>query len=76
MKNFFIKMYNYWLAIGLFIGNIISTIILFIFYYTIFAIFAIPYKIFKYKNWTLKNKNSSWINKIKNISKFEDFITE
>lgn len=76
MKIFLKKIYGYWLKIGLFIGNIISTIILCVFYYTIFAIFAIPYKIFQSKNWFFKKIESSWRNKIKNPEDFSFFINE
>lgn len=41
------------------IGNIITNLFLFIFYYTIFALFALPFKIFS-KPLRAKSKKSNW----------------
>ena len=38
------NLWDLWKKVGFFIGNFISSTFLILFYYTIFAIFAIPFK--------------------------------
>ena len=40
------KLWEGWKRFGLFIGNIVSTIVLTVFYFTVFLIFAVLFKIF------------------------------
>lgn len=55
-------------------GNIISGVILFIFYYTIFALFAIPFRLFGEVFGGVKN--SSWKLKGEVADSLEDFKNE
>jgi len=57
------------------IGNVISWIILFIFYYTIFLLFALPFKIFS-KNNDFRLSKSNWIVKESTPMSIDNFINE
>jgi len=57
------------------VGNIIPSVVLIIFYYTIFAVFAIPYQLLV-KNFRSANNNSNYIVNKKNLTKLEDFLKE
>jgi len=61
--------------LSLIIGNIISWIILFIFYYTIFLLFALPFKIFS-KNNDFKLSKSNWIVKESALLTLDNFKDE
>lgn len=62
---------------GLVIGNIISTILLTVFYYTVFAIFAIPFRLFSEKSfYGSVSPSSNWIKKEKTASTLLDFSQE
>jgi len=73
MKNKIKRVYNLWLKFGQIIGNIISSIVLFAFYYTFWALVAIPYKLFTKNYFDHHKLKSSWVEKRKNIERFEDF---
>jgi hypothetical protein len=60
---------------GLFIGNIISTIVLTVFYFTIFALFATPFRLFS-NIFAPKQKDSNWVVRPKNIADLKDLETE
>jgi len=61
--------------LSLIIGNIISWIILFIFYYTIFLLFVLPFKIFS-KNNDFKLSKSNWIVKESALLTLDNFKDE
>jgi hypothetical protein len=46
MSKFLSKMWGLWKKIGLILGNFVSAVFLTIFYFTVFAILAIPYRVF------------------------------
>lgn len=56
-------------------GNIISWVILFVFYYTIFLLFALPFKIFS-KNNNLKSSQSNWTVKESAVMSLDNFKNE
>lgn len=62
-----------WKRFGFFIGNIISNVFLTIFYFTIFALFAIPYKIITYYK---KSSGSNFKLPRKQMRTLEDFQKE
>ncbi|MFA5084300.1 MAG: hypothetical protein WC475_02875 [Candidatus Paceibacterota bacterium] len=57
------------------IGDIISWIILFVFYYTVFLLFALPFRIFS-KNDNLKKLKSGWIIKESALTVLDNFRNE
>jgi len=59
----------------IFIGNTISGVVLFVFYYTIFALFAIPFRIFS-KPLKSKSAASNFVIKEKTPSVLKDFESE
>lgn len=72
---FLSRLWKNWKRFGFFIGNIISNIFLTIFYFTFFALFAIPYKIIAhYKN--KKSLGSNFKLPQKQMRTFEDFQKE
>lgn len=68
MKRF----WENWKKFGIFIGNIISNIFLTVFYFTFFALFAIPYKLLRRS----KLSGSNFMIPKKQITSFEDFKKE
>jgi len=73
IKKLFSKFLTGWKKIGLVIGNFISTIVMGVFYFTFFAIFAILFKIFSREP---KDKKSNFIPKKSTISNLEEFKNE
>jgi len=68
------KIWEGWKRVGLFIGNIISSVFLFVFYFTVFALFAIPYRIFSRLG---RAKQNSYFSKPpKQLVNLEDFKNE
>lgn len=68
------KIWQGWKSFGFFIGNIISSVFLFVFYFSVFALFAIPYRIFNRSGRTGKNSNFS--EPVKQLQSLEDFKNE
>ena len=69
----FSRLWENWKKFGFWFGNLISNIFLTIFYFTIFAVFAIPYKIIsRFK----KTSDSNFKLPRKQIRRFEDFQKE
>lgn len=64
------------MKIGLIIGNFVSGIILTVFYFTAFALFAIPIKLFGKNPFAAQSKNSNWIAKKNTIATLKEFETE
>lgn len=62
--------------VGLIIGNFISLIVLTIFYYTVFALFATVYKLLAKGPFEVRDTNSNWRIKEKNISNLDDLKFE
>lgn len=58
-----------------FMGDFISAVVLFVFYYTIFALFAIPYRLSAGSS-KIPAKQSTWISKAKNLRALKDFKSE
>ena len=56
-------------------GNVVSFVILFLFYYTCFALVAIPYR-FMSKEFTHDSRNSTWNEKKKQLKEPDDFVRE
>jgi hypothetical protein len=69
------KIWNLWLKFAFFLGNLITGILMYIFYFTVFALFAIPFKIFS-KGINLKPEKSSLIKKEFNFNSLDDFKKE
>lgn len=67
------KIWFWWKKIGLITGNFISNVVLTVFYFTIFAVFAIIFKIFSK---TSKNKETNFVEKKSTISKLAEFKNE
>ena len=61
--------------IAFFIGNIITGIVMTVFYFTIFAIFAVPFRIFT-DIFKIKYRGSTWIIKNKEFIGLENFKEE
>jgi short subunit fatty acids transporter len=61
---------------GFAIGEVISRIVLTIFYFTIFALFAFLYKIFAKNPLAVQSESSNWVTKKKNIQNLEDLRFE
>jgi len=70
------RVWQAWLKFGFVIGNIVSAIILGIFYFTFFALFAIPFRIFGVSFFKARLPDSNWINKEKTLLSLNDFESE
>ena len=57
------------------LGNVMTAIIMTVFYFTVFAFFAIPYRFFG-KPFKVKMPNSNWVKKQKNLEILDDFKSE
>jgi len=68
------KIWQGWKRVGFFIGNIISSVFLFVFYFTVFALFAIPYRIFSSSG--RAKRASYFIKPPKQLRELEDFKNE
>jgi len=66
------RLWKNWKRFGFFIGNLISNVFLTVFYFTIFALFAVPYKILNYK----KSSGSNFKLPRKQMRALEDFQKE
>ena len=73
MKKFLSSFWRGWKKLGLIIGDFVSGVLLTFFYFTVFAVVAIPYRILTKKP---KNKITNFIIKQKTISTLEDFKNE
>ena len=62
-----------WKRFGFLLGNLVSTVFLTVFYFTIFALFAIPYKTVLHFR---KSSGSNFKIPRKQISAFDDFQKE
>ncbi|MDD5144799.1 MAG: hypothetical protein PHW72_01625 [Candidatus Pacebacteria bacterium] len=63
----------WWKKIGLVIGNFVSTIVMFVFYFTVFSLVAIPFRFFSRVE---RGKSSTYINKKSTISALKEFESE
>lgn len=75
MVNIFRLIWKNFLKISQIIGDSITFLLFFIIYYTIFLIFAIPFRLFN-NPFAKTEKNSSWRKRIITSEKLEDFINE
>lgn len=73
--SIFKKIWNLWLTLGVFVGNIISTVILTIFYFTAFALFALPFRLFA-DALRINPGKSTWVPKEKEFKGLADFKRE
>ena len=69
------KLWEGWKRLGLFIGNIVSTIVLTVFYFTVFLVFAIPFRLFS-AGLRPRSSVSNWTPKIKTPISVDDFRNE
>jgi len=60
------------MAFGLIIGNFTSALFLIIFYYTLFALVAVPFRLFG-KTVTQKARGTNWVPKEKTLQTLEDY---
>lgn len=67
------KIWQGWKKVGLVMGDFVSGVILTVFYFTIFAIFALPYRIFSRAK---KNKDSQFVLKEKILIGLKGFKNE
>jgi len=75
MRHILRKIWQLWLKLGLLLGNIVSAVILFIFYFTIFGLFALPLS-FRRKFLKPASSNSNWRIKQKQYFSLKDFENE
>jgi hypothetical protein len=75
IKKILSVIWHYWKKIGVAVGNIVSTVILTIFYFTIFPLFAIPVKLIS-QPLKRKSENSNYMIKEKTLSALKDFESE
>lgn len=61
---------------ALFVGDVISGVVLTVFYYTVFALFAIPFRMFAKNPLGVYAEDSNWIPKVKTPEAIEDFKNE
>ena len=54
------KIWNGWKKFGFWLGDIISSVILVVFYFTVFALVAIPFRLFS-DPLARKHSHSKWI---------------
>ncbi|TSC89024.1 MAG: hypothetical protein G01um10142_551 [Parcubacteria group bacterium Gr01-1014_2] len=73
LMRYFSRLWENWKRFGFFIGNLTSNVFLTIFYFTIFALFAIPYKLITYYK---KSSGSNFKLPRKQMRTFEDFQKE
>ena len=64
-----------WIDLGKFMGGKFMSVFLFVFYYSAFAIFALPFK-FSKNPLAPQSANSNWIPKKRNAQTLEDFQHE
>ncbi len=69
-------MLDAWMKFGLIIGNFVSGVVLVVFYFTVFALFALPFRIFGKNPLAAQSKNSNWVEKKKTILALKDFENE
>ncbi|KKU91475.1 MAG: hypothetical protein UY23_C0001G0081 [Candidatus Jorgensenbacteria bacterium GW2011_GWA1_48_11] len=73
--KFLKKVRDGWMKTGLFMGNVMSGIFLTIFYFLIFSLFAIPFRIFV-KVLRRKSEHSNWFLRKDVFPGMEDFRDE
>lgn len=74
MNSFFKKLLDLWMKFAYALGDFISSVFLTVFYFTIFAIVAIPYKI---ANGSFRApKRTNWTEKKKTPASLEEFQKE
>ncbi len=60
MKEFFAAIWRGWLWLGVQIGNVVSSVVLTAFYFSVFALFAFPYRIFGKRLIAPTSPTSNW----------------
>ena len=74
--SFLKAVWRSWKKLGFFIGEVVSGIILTVFYFVIFPFFAVPFIFFGKNNFKTQSAASNWIIKKKTPSALSDFETE
>lgn len=64
-----------WMQLGIVIGNFMSGVFLIVFYFTVFALFAIPFRLLS-RPFQAKSAASNWNLKNKTLRNLEDFRYE
>jgi len=62
--------------VGFAVGEFISQVVRTIFYYTVFALFALMYKMFGKSTFVLGKQTSTWVEKTKNLNSLDDLRLE
>ncbi|MEK7169276.1 MAG: hypothetical protein AAB377_00915 [Patescibacteria group bacterium] len=75
-RGIFKKIFDGWMKFGLIIGNFVSGVVLVFFYFTIFALFALPFRLFGKNPLAVQSKTSNWIKKEKTPTILKDFENE
>lgn len=71
----FKKIWEWWMKFAFLLGNAITAVLMTVFYFTFFALFAIPFRLFS-KGIDLKIEKSSWLERRPNKYSLKDFIGE
>lgn len=72
MKKKLASLWAGWKKLGLIIGDFVSTIIMGLFYFTIFALAAIPFRIFS----RAREGETNFLDKKSTLSELKDFESE
>ena len=75
-RGIFKKILDIWMKFGLVVGNFVSGVVLVIFYFTIFALFALPFRLFGKNPLAVRSKTSNWMDKEKTPTVLNDFENE
>lgn len=75
-RGIFKKIFDAWMRFGLIIGNFVSGVILVIFYFTVFALFALPFRLFGKNPLAVRSETSNWMEKEKTPTVLGDFENE
>lgn len=75
MQRLINQFWQNWKRFGLIVGDVVSSVVLTIFYFSVFAIFAIPFRIFG-KPFLSQDKNSNFHDTGREFDKLESFSKE
>lgn len=75
-RGIFKRILDGWMKLGFIIGNFISGVVLVIFYFTVFALFALLFRAFVKNPLAAQSRISNWIAKRKTPVVLKDFETE
>jgi hypothetical protein len=69
------KIGDLWMKFAFLLGNFMTGVLMSVFYFTVFALFAVPFRIFS-KGINLKPEKSSWVKRESSPDSLNDFIKE